>query len=229
MLSRWSRPASASALSYGRTLPIIGIRYRATSFWLASIIWPLSFVTWGIVKGDRIALLAENRWEWAVVDFATLVLGAVDVPIYPTLTADQIAALLIDSGARVAVVSTEAQYSKVASIRSRTQLEHIIVMDELVDDGATPISSLLQRADPSPADMQQWLRSFHVKPGDLATLIYTSGTTGEPKGVMLTHGNIASNLNHSTPTFAWEHRLLLHLLFAPLPHHRPSPRLRALL
>jgi len=162
------------------------------------------FRSWGIVKGDRIALLAENRWEWAVVDFATLVLGAVDVPIYPTLTADQIAGLLIDSGARVAVVSTEAQYSKLASIRSRTQLEHIIVMDEIADDKATPLSSLLQTAETSPADMQQWLRSFQVKPEDLATLIYTSGTTGEPKGVMLTHGNIASNLNYSTPTFAWD-------------------------
>jgi long-chain acyl-CoA synthetase len=179
--------------------PISSHELLARVHYLANV-----FVTWGIAKGDRIALLAENRWEWAVVDFATLVLGAVDVPIYPTLTAEQIALLLIDSGARVAVVSTEAQYSKLASIRSRTQLEHIIVMDELVDDGATPISSLLQTADPSPADMQQWLRSFQVKPEDLATLIYTSGTTGEPKGVMLTHGNIASNLNYSTQTFAWD-------------------------
>jgi long-chain acyl-CoA synthetase len=161
------------------------------------------FRSWGIVKGDRIALLAENRWEWAVVDFATLVLGAVDVPIYPTLTADQIALLLIDSSARVAVVSTEAQYKKLASIRSRTQLEHIVVMDEIVDKDSTALSSLLQTAQTSPADMQQWLRSFQVKPEDLATLIYTSGTTGEPKGVMLTHGNIASNLNYSTRTFAW--------------------------
>jgi long-chain acyl-CoA synthetase len=161
------------------------------------------FSSWGIVKGDRIALLAENRWEWAVVDFATLVLGAVDVPIYPTLTADQIALLLIDSGARVAVVSTKAQYRKLASIRSRTQLEHIVVMDEIADNEATALSSLLQTPQTSPVDMQQWLRSFQVKPEDLATLIYTSGTTGEPKGVMLTHGNIASNLNYSTPTFAW--------------------------
>jgi long-chain acyl-CoA synthetase len=175
------------------------------------------FRSWGIVKGDRIALLAENRWEWAVVDFATLVLGAVDVPIYPTLTADQIAGLLADSGARVAVVSTDAQYRKLASIRSRTQLEHIIVMDELDDDGAAPLSSLLQTAEPSPADMQQWLRSFQVNPPDLATLIYTSGTTGEPKGVMLTHGNIASNLNYSTPTFAWDTRSSC-ISFLPLSH-----------
>ncbi len=165
-----------------------------------------AFQSWGIAKGDRIALLAENRWEWPVVDFATLLLGAADVPIYPTLTAEQIASLLIDSGARVAVVSTEAQYRKVASIRSRTQLEHVVVMDPIagLEDAAVTLSSLLQDAATPALDMQQWLRSFAVKPEDLATLIYTSGTTGEPKGVMLTHGNIASNLNYSTRTFTWD-------------------------
>ena len=111
-----------------------------------------------------------------MVDFATLVLGAVDVPIYPTLTAEQIAVLLVDSGARVAVVSTEAQYRKLASIRGQTQLEHIVVMDQL--DGVTTLSSLLQNSAPPPNDMEPWLRSFGVKPEDLATLIYTSGTTG---------------------------------------------------
>jgi long-chain acyl-CoA synthetase len=162
-----------------------------------------AFASWGIVKGDRIALLAENRWEWPVVDFATLVLGAADVPIYPTLTAEQIAALLIDSGARIAVVSTEAQYNKIASIRSRTQLERIVVMDDIASPECTPLSSLLKDADAAAAtvDMDRWLRSFAVKPQDLATLIYTSGTTGEPKGVMLTHGNIASNLNSSCISF----------------------------
>jgi long-chain acyl-CoA synthetase len=163
--------------------------------------------SWGIVKGDRIALLAENRWEWPLVDFATLALGAVDVPIYPTLTAEQIALLVIDSGARVAVVSTEAQYQKIASIRGRTPLERILVMDQIAGLENTPtvitLSSLLQDADASAIDMEPWLRSFAVKPDDLATLIYTSGTTGEPKGVMLTHGNIASNLNYSTRTFTW--------------------------
>jgi long-chain acyl-CoA synthetase len=168
-----------------------------------------AFLSWGVAKGDRIALLAENRWEWPVVDFATLVLGAADVPIYPTLTAEQIAALLIDSGARVMVVSSEAQYKKVASIRSRTQLQQIVVMDSIegIENvaGVVTLASLLAHADAQAAgvDVPSWLRSFAVQPQDLATLIYTSGTTGEPKGVMLTHGNIASNLNYSTRTFTW--------------------------
>jgi long-chain acyl-CoA synthetase len=180
-----------------------------------------AFRSWGIVKGDRIALLAENRWEWPVVDFATLVLAAVDVPIYPTLTAEQVAALLIDSGARVAVVSTEAQYRKIASIRSQTPLERIVVMDQVADlestTGVIALSSLLQGADASGVDMQPWLRSFDVRPEDLATLIYTSGTTGEPKGVMLTHGNIASNLNYSTRDFKWNANSSC-ISFLPLSH-----------
>src|SRR6202789_2657467 len=128
--------------------------------------------SWGIVKGDRIALLAENRWEWRGVDFATLALGAADVPIYPTLTAEQIASLLIDSGARIAVVSTKAQYDKIASIRSRTQLERIVVMDDIPGVEGTPLSSLLKDADAAATvDMEHWLRSYAVKPQDLATLI----------------------------------------------------------
>ena len=178
-----------------------------------------AFSSWGIVKGDRIALLAENRWEWPVVDFATLALGAADVPIYPTLTAEQIANLLIDSGARIAVVSTEAQYNKIASIRSRTQLERIVAMDDIDGRECTPLSSLLKNADATAAavDMERWLRSFAVKPEDLATLIYTSGTTGEPKGVMLTHGNIAYNLNYSTRAFSWDPNSSC-ISFLPLSH-----------
>jgi long-chain acyl-CoA synthetase len=178
-----------------------------------------AFCSWGIVKGDRIALLAENRWEWPVVDFATLVLGAADVPIYPTLTAEQIAGLLIDSGARIAVVSNKAQYDKIASIRSRTQLERIVFMDDIPGGEGTPLSSLLKDADAaaSTVDMEHWLRSYAVKPQDLATLIYTSGTTGEPKGVMLTHGNIASNLNYSTRAFSWDPNSSC-ISFLPLSH-----------
>jgi long-chain acyl-CoA synthetase len=178
-----------------------------------------TFTAWGIVKGDRIAILAENRWEWAAVDFATLTLGAVDVPIYPTLTAEQIAVLLKDSGARIAVVSSETQYNKIASIRSQTQLEHVVVMDDIAAVESTRLSTLLQDADAGAAsvDIASWLRSYSIKPEDLATLIYTSGTTGESKGVMLTHGNIASNLNYSTRSFTWGPQSTC-ISFLPLSH-----------
>lgn len=157
---------------------------------------------WGIRKGDRIAILAENRWEWAVADFAALALGAVDVPIYPTLTPDQTADLLADSGARVAFVSTRAQYDKVAQGRARTALERIVIMDEEGTPDAVRFSSLIAQADQCTGrDAAFDRQAYSVAPDDLATLIYTSGTTGQPKGVMLTHGNIAANINESLAGF----------------------------
>jgi long-chain acyl-CoA synthetase len=161
-----------------------------------------AFSKWGIHKGDRIAILAENRWEWAATDFAALVLGVVDVPIYPTLTAEQTAELLADSGSRIAVVSTRAQYEKVAQHRARTVLEHIVIMDEEGTPDAVLFSSLIGDADKATGRDAAFDReAYDVAPDDLATLIYTSGTTGEPKGVMLTHGNIASNINESLSGF----------------------------
>jgi long-chain acyl-CoA synthetase len=160
------------------------------------------FAAWGIRKGDRVAILAENRWEWVVADFATLALGAVDVPIYPTLTAEQTAELLADSGARIVVVSTRAQYDKVAEFRSRTALEYVVVMDNEGTPEGVQMSLLLGEADQGAGRDAAFDRTaYGVEPQDLATLIYTSGTTGEPKGVMLTHGNIAANINESLAGF----------------------------
>lgn len=158
---------------------------------------------WGIRKGDRIAILAENRWEWAVADFAALAMGAVDVPIYPTLTAEQIGELLIDSGARVVVVSTRQQYDKVEAMRSQTAVEKVVLMDDEGVADAVLMSALLKDADRwgTERDTAFDRTAYDVAPDDLATLIYTSGTTGEPKGVMLTHGNIASNVNFSLAGF----------------------------
>src|SRR5580700_3972963 len=88
-----------------------------------------TFLDWGAQKGDRIALISENRWEWAITDFATLAIGAVDVPIYPTLTGEQIAQLLQDAGCRIAVVSTRQQFDKLHAVKGRTSLERIVMMD----------------------------------------------------------------------------------------------------
>jgi long-chain acyl-CoA synthetase len=166
-------------------------------------VFAAALASWGVAKGDRVAILSENRWEWAVADFATLALGAVDVPIYPTLTAEQVSVLLADSGARVAVVSSRAQYDKVVSVRSETAVEKIVLMDDEGVPDAVLMSSLLKDADArgSERDATFDRAAYDVAPEDLATLIYTSGTTGEPKGVMLTHGNIASNLNYSLAGF----------------------------
>ena len=103
----------------------------------------------GLKKGDRVALISENRWEWAVTDFACLALGLVDVPLFPTQQGPQIAELLRHSGARVAVVSTAAQLKKLRGVFAETPLAHIFVMDEdAAGEDAMPFSSLWEDAQP---------------------------------------------------------------------------------
>jgi len=148
--------------------------------------------SWGIGRGDRVAILSENRPEWTIADFASLLLGAVTVPIYATLTTDQIAYVLQDSGARVLFVSTGAQLQKVLPLVSRQLVERAVVMDDVQTPGATQMQSLVTTANERDREIEEIARA--VVPGDLATVIYTSGTTGTPKGVMLTHENMTSNV-----------------------------------
>lgn len=169
--------------------------------------------SWGIARGDRVAILSENRHEWVVADFACLQLGAVVVPIYTTLTAQQIAYLLRDSGPRAIFVSNEQHLQKILSIGEQTTVEKIAVMDEVVCEQATLMSAMM-KASPDPA-VEAVARN--VKPNDLATIIYTSGTTGIPKGVMLTHGNMASNIEAFLHPFAFRMGMRC-LSFLPLSH-----------
>ena len=175
-----------------------------------------SLAKWGIAKGDRVAILSENRPEWAVADFATLLLGAVDVPIYPTLTEEQTAAQLKDSGARVIFVSTVEHLQKVLAIKSQTALEKVVVMDYVGIPEGIPMHRMMMNPDTG-RDAEMDARASAISPDDLATIIYTSGTTGEPKGAMLTHGNLASNLACSLELFdlAMGHR---GISFLPLSH-----------
>ncbi len=158
-----------------------------------------AFLSWGALKGDRIALIGENRWEWAVTDFASLAIGAANVPIYPTLTGEQEAALIQDAGCRIAVVSTRQQFDKLNAVRAQTPLERIVMMDAAAPEGAIAFNSVMDDADVGGAERDPIFDALvrSVEPKDVATLIYTSGTTGEPKGVVLTHGNIAANQNNS--------------------------------
>ena len=178
-----------------------------------------AFLSWGAKKGDRIALISENRWEWVVTDFAILALNAVNVPIYPTLTGDQIAVLLADAGCRIAVVSTRQQFDKLNAVRSQTQLERILIMDGSAPEGAIGFTKIIAGADDAGPYRDPVFDALvrSVEPDDLATLIYTSGTTGEPKGVMLTHGNIATNQNVAAAGFSFDETDAC-ISFLPLSH-----------
>ena len=175
----------------------------------------------GIRKGDRVAILSENRPEWSIADFAILLLGAVTLPVYATLTPEQTAYTLRDSGATLIFVSTEHQLRKVQSILAQTQIGRIVAMDRiqlpaelattcvLMDECAAQGSGVLDSAT------EAFARS--IGPDDLATIIYTSGTTGVSKGAMLTHGNMASNISCSLLGFDM-HSGQTSISFLPLSH-----------
>jgi long-chain acyl-CoA synthetase len=171
---------------------------------------------WGIGKGDRVAILSENRPEWMIVDFACVCSGIADVPIYSTLTAEQTLYILENSGARVVCVSTQDQLRKVQAIQSRTKVEKIVVFDDLAEVNVTPIWRLLHDA-PLETDPEFEQRAAAISSEDLATLIYTSGTTGVSKGVMLTHGNLTANAVMATKHAEWLEGDI-YLSFLPLAH-----------
>jgi long-chain acyl-CoA synthetase len=163
----------------------------------------LGFGELGLVAGDRVAVIADSRTEWCVTDLAVLTAGGVTVPIYPTLTSAHVRDLLNDCGARVVVASDRAQVEKVSAIRAQLPtLATIVVMDT---DGRSWPEDLMTLADLAARGRQRLSstataeRAFEQRvtamdPGALATIIYTSGTGGEPKGVMLSHHNLLSNV-----------------------------------
>jgi long-chain acyl-CoA synthetase len=173
--------------------------------------------SWGVHKGDRVAILSENRPEWTIADFAALALGAVTVPIYSTQTPEQTAFVLRDSGARVIVVSTKHQLEKVLTIQPQTPVERILVMDAVDTAHAIQMQGLMLDG-PAGSDSEFDARSRLVRPDDLATIIYTSGTTGTPKGAMLTHGNMASNIACSMERFGLGTKEEVSVSFLPLSH-----------
>lgn len=159
----------------------------------------LGLLEFGVKPGDRVAILSENRPEWAIADFACLTAGLTDVPIYPTLPAEQIPYILNDSGTVAIFTSTPEQAAKIAQVRSQCKtLRLVIGFGDATRPGedytVEQVRARGQAADNPQRSAEYKQRALAVKPDDLATLIYTSGTTGEPKGVMLTHDNIYSNV-----------------------------------
>ena len=152
----------------------------------------------GVRRGDRVGILSENRPEWAIADYACLTGGMADVPIYPTLPSEQIAYILRDSGATAIFVSNKEQAEKIRQVRGQLPaLKTVISFDEMPGLANMSITELEKRG--TQGDNRETMATYRedaltVKPDDLATIIYTSGTTGEPKGVMLTHDNIFSNV-----------------------------------
>lgn len=175
----------------------------------------------GIEPGDRVAILSENRPEWAIVDLAALAAGAVSVPVYPTLPASQVAHILSDSGAKAIIAENAKQTAKVAQAReSAPDLTIVVTLDDAAaKDGILSLASVIQAGADASFEENYEARRDSVQPGDLMSLVYTSGTTGNPKGAMLTHGNMAAALdaaNHQFPQFQPPNDVFLS--FLPLSH-----------
>jgi len=161
----------------------------------------------GIARGDRVAILAENRPEWAIVDYGCLCAGVLDVPVYTTLTAPQISYLFEDSGCRLVFASSAEQMEKVLEAATGGGLQiGVVVFDPpaVLPDGVITWEQFLESGR---GGAEAWLdgefreAASQAGPDDVATLIYTSGTTGDPKGVMLTHDNVASNVRAVSSVF----------------------------
>jgi long-chain acyl-CoA synthetase len=148
-----------------------------------------SLAALGVRQGDRVAILSENRPEWLLSDYALVRLRAVSVPLHATLPVAQVQAILRDAGTHLILVSTASQREKVGRPSWLTRPPAVIVFEPAAArPGDRVLADLLTRTESHPRAGEE------PKADDLATLIYTSGTTGEPKGVMLTHGNLAANL-----------------------------------
>jgi long-chain acyl-CoA synthetase len=161
----------------------------------------LGLAALGIKAGDNVGIISENRPEWIYTDLAILSLGAVDVPLYPTITADSIRYTMCESESKAIVVSTSLQLNKLLKVRQKCKhLKYIIVLNESAKiEGEKHLYTFKEVQDmgiefgkKNPGYLKREISK--IKPDDLATIIYTSGTTGEPKGVMLTHNNILSNV-----------------------------------
>ncbi len=171
----------------------------------------LGLYSLGVRHGDRVAILAENCPEWTLADAGCQLSGIIDVPIYSTQAPVQVCYILNDSGARVLFVQHRAAYDRVAeAIKDCASVEHVIFMldaEEQPDvNGSLTFAQLEERGRALEAERPELaaeLRSA-IRPEEIATIIYTSGTTGEPKGVMLTHSNLVSNLIDVGEMLDWD-------------------------
>ncbi|MGE5731124.1 MAG: AMP-dependent synthetase/ligase [Gemmatimonas sp.] len=215
-VAKFRKPDALQVKRSGRYEPIsheeLADRVRHTALGLAEL---------GVRTGDRVAILSENRPEWAITDFACLTGGITDVPIYPNLPSEQIAYVLRDSGAVAIFVSNADQAAKIAAIRGECPaVRHVITFASSADNADLTLAALEatgSAADNEARRVAYRARAVAVHPGDLATLIYTSGTTGEPKGVMLTHDNIYSNVMASASAIPFAGDDVC-LSFLPLSH-----------
>jgi long-chain acyl-CoA synthetase len=191
------RPDTLNYKREGRWLSISADEMLQRVRWIAA-----GFSSLGLKRGDRVAILSESRPEWVLTDAGCMFATAIDVPIYPTLTPPQVRYILKDSGARVLVIQNEEKFLQLRDILVECEaIEQVVFFEKPAGEvRGISLAELEERGrqfEPSQVELIDHA-AHQIKPDDLATIIYTSGTTGEPKGVMLTHENLVSNLIDSS-------------------------------
>ncbi len=174
----------------------------------------------GFEAGQKLCLLSENRPEWTMTDLATLCAGGLTVPIYTTLVSEQIRYIIDDSDATVVVVSNADYWKKIEPLRSGlTKVKHYITFADEAPAGVLTLKAVKDEGRAAAASKPGLFEEIvaRTKPGDEATLIYTSGTTGVPKGVILTHDNIVSNIKAAVSIIEFTEKDTV-LSFLPLSH-----------
>lgn len=171
----------------------------------------------GIQPNDKIAVISSsNRTEWNVIDIGILQIGAQNTPIYPTISEEDYEYILNHSGSVMCFVSDEEVLTKVNAIKANTKLKEVYSFDQI--SGTKNWKEILELGKDTTNQHEVDLRMSLVKPNDLATLIYTSGTTGRPKGVMLSHKNLVSNVLDSQKRVPFENGKSKGLSFLPVCH-----------
>src|SRR5574343_589142 len=171
-------------------------------------------IAFGVNKGDNVALVSNNRYEWNVMDIAIQQVGAIVVPLYPNISENDYKYILNDASIKLIVVGNAELSQKIQNIKSEVpSLQHLFSFDSV--EGVTNWSAIHERSNETEVETVKERMNL-VKNHDLATIIYTSGTTGNPKGVMLSHANIVNNFKNVAMTPAnWNKRALS---FLPLCH-----------
>lgn len=220
-------------LEYGKTVSKPLLRHKVNSQWKdvsysqfkeETVSFARGLAELGVKRNDKVSIISENRPEWVYSDMAILGLGGIDVPLYPSLTSDSVEFIVNNSDSVGIIVSNKLQLTKILKIRANCRhMRFIVVLNEKdKPSGEKDIYSFAEvqdigRRSSTFTEEYFWENARIANENDLCTIIYTSGTTGEPKGVMLTHKNIISNVNSALLSFPMYPEDIF-LSFLPLCH-----------
>lgn len=204
LVDAFDRPSAWTAVRFKRHKSWINLNWQ--DYYLSCEAAGLGLVTTGVKRGDRVAILSNTRFEWAVLDFGILGLGAITIPIYQSNRPEEIEYILQDSTPRVLIVEDQSQLSKWESIAKKCKfVEHVICIQPSADlpEGILTFDALLdrgvQKRNENPKSFQEEIKKSKLS--EMATIVYTSGTTGDPKGAVLTHEQILSEVEDITRAF----------------------------